>query len=85
MEENKFVLLANFTNEETAEFLSWHKQNKKLPRVIFASVTDTVLQWKVSEWLEELKKRTNTFTKIKNKTDYKRNLFKVLTWIRLSI
>ena len=25
MEEKKYVLLANFTNEETAELLSWHK------------------------------------------------------------
>lgn len=61
MEEKKYVLLANFTNEETAELLSWHKQNKKLSRVIFASVTDTVLQWKVSEWLEELKKEDEYF------------------------
>jgi len=61
MEEKKYVLLANFTNEETTELLSWYKQNKKLPRVIFASVTDTVLQWKVSEWLEELKKEDEYF------------------------
>lgn len=83
MEEKKHGLLANFANEETAELLSWHKQNKKLPRIIFASVTDTVLQWKASEWLEELKNKDEYFHQ--NKTDYKRNLFKVLTWIRLSI
>jgi len=67
MEEKKFVLLANFTNEEVAELLSWYKQNKRLPRPIFASVTETVLQWKVSDWLEELKKEDDYFNQ--NKKD----------------
>lgn len=61
MEDKKFVLLANFSKEEVFELISWYKQNKKLPPSIFASVTETVLKWRVSEWLQELENEDKYF------------------------
>jgi len=57
----KAVLLSGFTNEEIKEFLSWYKQNKNLPRVILASVTETALEWKVKDWLKELEEEDKYF------------------------
>jgi DNA-binding transcriptional MerR regulator len=57
----KAVLLSGFTNEEIREFLNWYKQNKKLPRVILASVTETALEWKVKDWLKELEEEDRYF------------------------
>ncbi len=57
----KAILLSGFTNEEIKEFLNWYKQNKNLPRVILASVTETALEWKVKDWLKELEEEDRYF------------------------
>ena len=57
----KAILLSGFTNEEIREFLGWYKQNKNLPRVILASVTETALEWKVKDWLKELEEEDKYF------------------------
>ncbi|MGB9694976.1 MAG: DUF3783 domain-containing protein [Caldisericaceae bacterium] len=61
MEEKKFILLAGFSNEEIIEFLKIYKANEKLPKAIFASVTETALDWKVKDWLDELTKEDDYY------------------------
>ncbi len=64
MDNNKkFVLLAGFTNGETIELLKIYKANNKLPKAIFASLTETAMNWKVSDWLDELSKEDNYYQK----------------------
>jgi len=57
----KFFLLGNFTNEEIVKIMQKVKEAVDTKDVIFATLTDTVKEWKVKEWLEELEKEDEYF------------------------
>jgi len=40
MIDKKVIILNGFKEEELKEFLSWYKKNEKLPKSIFAVVTE---------------------------------------------
>ncbi len=61
----KAILISGFSDEEIKELLKCYKANKNLPQTIFASVTKTVLEWKVKDWLKELEEEDRYF---RNKT-----------------
>jgi hypothetical protein len=63
MKDKRFVLLAGFSDEELIETLKTYKSNNKLPKAIFASVTETALDWKVKDWLEELSREDEYYKK----------------------
>jgi hypothetical protein len=64
----KAILISGFTDEEIRELLRCYRENKKLPRTIFATVTETALEWKVKDWLKELEEEDRYFKKqLKNK------------------
>ncbi len=65
MIDKKVVILNGFTKEELKEFLSWYKKNEKLPKAIFAVVTEHSIEWKVKELLEELIKEDEEMKKLK--------------------
>lgn len=57
----KYILLSGFTNEEVKKVINFLKSSKELPRIIFATTTETVLDWTVKEWLDELAREDNLF------------------------
>ncbi len=67
----KAILLSGFTDEEIKELLRCYKENKNLPHTIFATVTETVLKWKVEDWLKELEEEDRYFRKKINKEEQK--------------
>ena len=66
--EPKAILLSGFTNGEIKELLNSYKKNDKLPKdIIFATVTETALNWTVKDWLKELSTEHKEFKKLKDK------------------
>ncbi len=57
----KFVLLGNFSNEEIVKVMQKIKEAIDTKEVIFATLTPTVMEWKVKDWLEELEKEDDYF------------------------
>ncbi len=55
-DEKKYILLSGFTNDEVKKVINCLKSSKELPRIIFATTTETVLKWTVKKWLDELAK-----------------------------
>jgi DNA-binding transcriptional MerR regulator len=67
-EKQKAILLSGFTNSEIKELLNCYKANKNLPKdIIFATVTETALDWKVKDWLKELEAEHAEFKKLNSK------------------
>ena len=62
----KFLLLGNFSNEEIIKIMQKIKETIDTKDVIFATLTPTVMEWKVKDWLEELEKEDDYF---KNKKE----------------
>ena len=62
----KFLLLGNFSNEEIVKIMQKIKETIDTKDVIFATLTPTVMEWKVKDWLEELEKEDDYF---KNKKE----------------
>lgn len=52
--DEKIIIMNGFTREEIREFIDWYKKNKNLPSVIFASVTEHSIEWKLGDLLKEL-------------------------------
>ncbi len=67
MIDRKIIIINGFSEEELKEFLSWYKQNEKLPKSIFAVVTEHSIEWKVKDLLEELVKEDEEMKKIREK------------------
>ena len=66
--EPKAILLSGFTNGEIKELLNSYKKNGKLPKdIIFATITETALNWTVKDWLKELNAEHEEFKKLKDK------------------
>ena len=57
----KFLLLGNFSNEEIVKIMQKIKETIDTKDVIFATLTPTVMEWKVKDWLEELEKEDDYF------------------------
>jgi CRISPR/Cas system endoribonuclease Cas6 (RAMP superfamily) len=57
----KFVLLGNFSNEEIVKVMQKIKEAIDTKEVIFATLTPTVMEWEVKDWLEELEKEDDYF------------------------
>ena len=52
--DEKIIIMNGFTREEIREIIDWYKKNKNLPPVIFASVTEHSIEWKLGDLLKEL-------------------------------
>ncbi|MFU2158480.1 MULTISPECIES: DUF3783 domain-containing protein [Caldisericum] len=63
----KFILLGNFTNEEIVKIMQKVKEAINTEDLIFATLTDTVKEWKVKDWLKELEEEDEYFKKQKEK------------------
>ncbi|BAL81350.1 DUF3783 domain-containing protein [Caldisericum exile] len=62
----KFLLLGNFTNEEIVKIMQKVKEVINIEDVIFATLTETVKEWKVKDWLKELEEEDAYFKKQKS-------------------
>ena len=68
--EKKFLLLGNFSNEEIVKIMAALKSVIDTKDVIFATLTPTVLEWKVKDWLKELEEE-DAYFKSKNQKESK--------------
>ena len=57
------IILNEFTNKEIGKFIDYYKKNKKLPKVIFASVTSKSKKMRLSKLLKELKNDYKTINR----------------------
>ena len=66
MIDKKVIILNGFKEEELKEFLSWYKKNEKLPKSIFAVVTEHSMEWKVKDLIKELVKEDEEVKRLKS-------------------
>lgn len=53
--DQKVILLSGFSDKQLHDVIDAYRSNKKLPKTIFATVTEQSKEFKVKELLEELK------------------------------
>lgn len=55
-EIKKYILFSGFNNEEVKKIITCIKNCSFYTGIIFATTTETTMEWTVKEWLEELSK-----------------------------
>ncbi len=63
MIDKKIIIVNGFTEDELKEFILWYKKNEKLPKPIFAVITEHSIEWKVKDLLNELIKEDEEIKK----------------------
>jgi len=61
------IIMNGLNNEQTLKVMKAVKSIEGIPRIIFASTTQTSLEWKVKDLLQELKAEDDEFRKMKEK------------------
>ena len=59
----KTIIIHDFSDKEINEFINHYKKNEKLPKVIFATVTETTKEMKVKDILKELEEEHRELSK----------------------
>ena len=66
-EKNKVIILSGFSDEQLHNFIDNYKKTK-LPKAIFATVTETSKEFKIKNLLRELKKEKRMMKNFRNKS-----------------